>query len=165
MKLIGCGNAPCGAPDRFNIAAFAAKGDRVDEPCCSEQLYTAVREPLRTGAGKCIRQLDHEIGAAEPGKPRSREFIEAGGFAALNKAPAHHDDSAVRAGEALCLRDLVGMPVMEGIVFGRNADAFHRFCKLRIVYLDDRCFSAANYVIIQFGTAVKVFLPCGKISI
>ena len=70
--------------------------------------------------------LDDQVGTILQGHACTGIFIHDGRFAALDKIAAHDDDYIVGAGDATSLCDMVGVAVVEGIVFCDDACNFHR---------------------------------------
>lgn len=84
------------------------------------------RKPLavlrRIGNGK----LNNEIDPHAQSHLRSRPFIDDGGFAALQKMPAHHSDAGIGVCHFFRALKMIGMSVMQRVVLHDNAHDVQR---------------------------------------
>ena len=116
----GCFGQQC------EIAAFASKGDDIHAAERAEQAHSAGGEPFgrshRVGQG----QFEHKVRAAGDRRIGADRFGRARRTPALNKVAAEYGYNMRRAGRAGRF-DLIGVPIVEGIVFSDNARSHHFF--------------------------------------
>ena len=101
----------------FNLPAFTAEHNGI---------HTDRRQKRNPIGGKFMRRgggeggwyLKYQVSTGEEGGFRAEVFIKDGGFAALDKAAAHQDDTVVRAGQFPCLLHMIQMSGMERVIFG-----------------------------------------------
>ena len=116
--------------ERREFGAFRAKGKRLDTAEPLQQTHAAAREVLGTAAGEEEGQFEDELAAAAHGEGRTLPLVQDRCFAALCEAAAHDRDDGrfiVEAGADGLADDteLIGVALMEGIVFGDDANDMH----------------------------------------
>ena len=118
---------PGKAHEYVNFAAFAAETERVNNAQLIEKQNRAAGKIFRAAQRIADGQLQHHIRSVSQRTFSAQIFIHHGRCAALDKITAHDDDTVVCARKLFCLFDVIGVSVMERIVFRNNADCFHRF--------------------------------------
>ena len=117
--------------ERREFGAFRAKGKRLDTAEPLQQPHAPAREVLGAAAGEEEVQFEDELAAAAHSEVRALPLVKDCRLAALRETAAHdHDDGRfiVEAGaDGLAdSAELIGVALMEGIVFGDDANDMHK---------------------------------------
>ena len=110
--------------DIRGAAAFAAEGKKIHAAEGGKHGDAPAGEALRAGAGVVDGQLEHKVGTAGEGALRAQIFGTPGGLAALGQLSAEDDHH--RVGELLRLCYVVGVPLVERVVFRDNSGNAHK---------------------------------------
>ena len=113
-----------GTDDCRRVAAFAAEAEDIHDPRVVQKRRTAAREPFRAGTGPRLRQLQNEIGTARKRHAGAHRLRQQGRFATLGEVTSENNDAVCRSRRTRG-GDVMGMSVVERIIFGNNTGNFH----------------------------------------
>ena len=126
-RLNICRVSGCRCPlQLLQVAAFGTEGNvGAAEP--RQQRHAAIGKVLGTAAGEQQRQLEDKVAAGRRSDSESGPLplIHDGYGTALSNGAAHDDDDPGIGTGLAQLADLIGMAVVEGIVFSYYADQTH----------------------------------------
>ena len=101
----------------FNLPAFTAEHNGIHTDR-RQKRDSIGGKFMRRGGRKSDRHLKYQVGTGEKSGFCTTVLIKDGGFAALDEAAAHQDDTVVRAGQFPCLLHMIQMSGMERVIFG-----------------------------------------------
>jgi len=111
--------------EEVDVFDFAPEAQRIHRAQTVEDGNAPHGKAFRAGSSVHGGELEHQIG---PGVQRplcALPFKERGRLGALREAPAHHHHNGVRPGCLQCRVQVIGVALVEGVVFGYDTHGTH----------------------------------------
>jgi hypothetical protein len=110
----------------FEPARLAAETERIDTAQGIEGTHRPFGEARRAVAGPGKGELHHHVDAGSESHPSALPLVDQRRLAALQEVPAHHCHRHFGAGRQPALPQMMQVAVVEGVVFGDQADGAHK---------------------------------------